>query len=343
MSKKHLFLIFFVFIINRSWSQQAVPVTDTQPVVINGLNIGYNIKSTEVKKVGDKGDFSRYAIRFYVTNVDNFPKIIHYRPGYPHGEGISARLVQFNILNATGARLTSNVAYIDAGPYSIEVPDDRPNHDPHRDRWMKQVGFFIQPGETRSVDEIVITPLNELPNVQVIFQANMLEGGGYAPPPPPPAQVYQAPPPQAPVYQAPPPPPPGGPSAIYYNGFSKFENRYNHTYINNQTGAPASTPIENGWWSAQWRLEPEPGTNFFRIKNKWTGVFLKFDGGYVSLSPDPQVHGCAWIFEPTNEQNVFRIKNHITGGYLCLKNQQLAVSNDFNDAYSSSWRLEPQP
>jgi hypothetical protein len=326
-------LILFLFTVNRSWSQQAIPVTDTQPVVINGLNIGYNIKSQEVKKVGDKGDFSRYAIRFYVTNVDNFPKVIHYRPGHENPDGVSDQLVLFNILNATGARLTSNAATVSAAPYNIEVPDDRPNHDPHRDRRMKQIGFWIQAGETRSVDEIVIVPLNTQPNVQVIFTATALQAGGDY-------RVENRPPPRQ-EYQGPPGPPPSS-STLYYNGFLKFENRYSHTFINNQTGAPACTPIEPGWWSAQWQLIPVRGSNFFHIQNKWTHVFLDVDRNYVVLSQSDQGRGAVWVFEPTNEQDVFRVKNMATGGYLCLKDQQLAVSNDFNDAYSSSWGLQPQ-
>ena len=106
MINKVPLLILFVLITKGVWGQQAYPVTDTQPVLINGFNVGYAIKSTEVKAVGDKGNFSRYAIKFYVTNTTNQPFIIPYRDGPNHPGNVSSLLAKFNILNATGARLT---------------------------------------------------------------------------------------------------------------------------------------------------------------------------------------------------------------------------------------------
>ena len=103
-------------IISKAEAQQVYPVSDTVPVMVNGLQIGYHIKSTEVKAVGDKGNFSRYSIKFFVTNTTNAPLIIPFGQGPNPSAHVSDLLVRFNILNATGARFTSNVAFIKAMP-----------------------------------------------------------------------------------------------------------------------------------------------------------------------------------------------------------------------------------
>ena len=85
-----------------AFAQQGFPVTDQQPVVIEGLKCGYRIKSLETKTVSDKGDFSRYSLSFFVTNISGQPRVLPFRPG-PNGmNGVADNLVQFNCLNATG-------------------------------------------------------------------------------------------------------------------------------------------------------------------------------------------------------------------------------------------------
>jgi hypothetical protein len=326
MNHKLRLLILFALIINKSWGQQSYPVTDTQPVLINGLNAGYTIKSAEVKTVGNKGDFSRYSIRFYATNTANTAIIIPYRDRWNHSGNVSDVLVRFNILNATGARLTSNVAFIKAMPYKVMTLVEE--KDPHTNKIVKvnrlvQVGYYMQPGQTISVDEIVIVPLNQLPDVQAVYFGNSPPPGG--------AVMYVANPG---VVQNTDPP------IINMQGFLKFKNGFNNTYINIQTGVPASSAINNGWWSAQWQLIPIPGTNYVNIKNRWKGNFIDTDRGYVIISLNSQSPGSMWSLEPTQDQNVFRIKNAKTGGYLSIANNNLVLSNNAGNDFPSAWQLE---
>lgn len=326
MTKKLLLFIVFDFVAIRIWAQPAFPVTDKQPVVISGLEIGYTIKSQEVKAVGDKGDFSRYAIKFYVTNTTNQSLIIPYKDGWNHPGNVSSLLVRFDILNATGARLTSNTAMLNATPYSaMTLVDDK---DPHTHKMIKvrrmvQVGYAIQAGQTISADEIVIVPLNQLPDVKAICFVNTPQQG------PPPSGV----PNRAAVQNNPSP-------VIYTQGFLKFKNVFNNTYINIQTGTPVCSSINNDWWSAQWQLAQVTGTNYFTIKNRWKGNFIDAERGYITISLNAQSPGSMWSMEPTRDPDIFMIKNAKTGGYLSLVGNSLLVSNNTNNDLSSAWRLE---
>ena len=318
-------LVLFLLINNKSSAQQAYPVSDTLPVLIDGLSIGYTIKSQEVKTVGDKGDFSRYAIRFYATNTGN-DKIVRNRDGFINGANVSDQLVQFNILNATGARFTSNTAILRAVPFNesrdVDEKDTRTNTIEHHKKNV-QVGFWIQAGQTISADEIVIVPLNQKPNVQVVyfalpFRHEHRDDGNYN------AGLVQ-----------------NTPSvSINMQGFLKFKSVLNFTYINIQTGVPSSSSIDYGWWSAQWQLIPVPGTNYFYIQNRWKANFLDNDRGYVVVSLNNQSPGSMWSMEPTPDPNVFRFKNAKNGYYLSIAYDKLILANRSGDDLSSAWRLE---
>lgn len=317
MKNKVLLSVVLFVLGSKLWAQQAFTVTDTQPVTINGLTIGYNIKSTEVKNVSGRGDFSRYAISFYVYNIDNTPKIIRVRGGNNQPGFTSSQLVQFNILNATGYRLTSNSATINAAPYNVDEPGRGP----------RLVGYWIQGGQTINVDEIVICPLNQLPNVQAILVATNLQ--------PFERREFERPREQPPVvYQAPP--------QVFndFRGFFRIKNVLSSFYINNQSGFAACTGIEPGWYSAQWEFLSIPGTNYFKIKNRWKETYLHEERGIINLEGNSFSPSSSWSLEPDREPNSFRIKNVKTGGYLFFADQQLILSNDFHEERRLTWWLE---
>ena len=331
MKNKLRLLALFALIINNAWAQQAYHVTDSLPLLVNGLNIGYHIKSLEVKAVSDKGDFSRYSIRFYVTNTANTAIIIPYPQGQNQPGNVSDLLARFDCLNATGARLTSKAALIKAMPYQTSTFVNE--KDPHSNKMIQikrlvQVGYWIQAGQTISADEIIIVPLNQLPNVQVVYFLGQ--------PPPGVAATYAVSPvvTQNTVVQN------TAPSLINMQGFVKFKSVFNNTYINIQTGAPSSSAIKNGWWSAQWQLTPIPGTNYFNIKNRWKGNFIDTNHGNVIISLNSQSQGSMWSMEPGRGPNVFWIKNAQTGAYLSVANNNLVLSNNVNNDRSSAWQLE---
>lgn len=318
-------------------AQQAFNVTDTQPALVDGLTIGYNIKSAEVKAVGDKGNFSRYSINFYVTNTSSQAKIILYKEGWNILGNVSDQLVQFNCLNATGARMTSKEATLSAVPCNVlALVDDKDcsSNKTTQSKRFVQIGYWIKSGQTISATAIMICPLNERPNVQAVYLANQLQpsasaGVGYpvdSNQPQDQGQYNQPPPPQA---------------AIIPQGFNKVRNTFNNSYINIESGAPKSSVIEAQWLSARWQIMPIPGTHFVNIKNKWKGTYLGVEQGGLAVEVDGKLPQSMWLMEST-PNNAFRFKNAQTNGRLCtMGGDQLAVSNDRKTEFSSEWVIEP--
>ena len=87
-------------------AQEPLTLTDDAPVTVNGLQAGYTLTSETEKEVGNKGDFSRFQVEFYVTNTSTEAKIILHRQGFTiGGNGVSSNIVQFRCSNATGVNL----------------------------------------------------------------------------------------------------------------------------------------------------------------------------------------------------------------------------------------------
>ena len=332
--RKKFFIAILLLIINCKLSaQSSYVVTDKAPLTLNGLVMGYNIRSQEVKEVGDKGNFSRYALTFYVSNPTTESKIILYKEGWNPLGNISDQIAQFNCLNATGARLTSKQVIISAPPCEVlaKVKDqDHPSTKPADSRFV-QIGFWIKAGQTITADVIMIVPLNEQPNVEVVYLMNQLQPTATA--------AYAAG--AAPGYnqanqnlQTPP---------IQYNStdFIKIRNLSNNTYINVETGVPGSTVIDPGWWSAQWQILPIPGSNNFYLKNRWKETYIGTANKYVVLTDNYQIPSSMWLMLTTSDPNVVRFKNAQTGGYLSIGYGNLIISptasTDFN---SANWQLE---
>lgn len=326
MKKLYFIGLGLLFICCGTFAQQSFNITDQQPALVDGLALGYQIKSTEVKTVGDKGDFSRYAIRFYVTNTTNQGKIILYKQGWNIMGNVSDQLAQFICLNATGARFTTKEAIINAIACNVlAMVDDKDcatNKNVKNQRFV-QIGYWIKPGQTISTDGIVIVPLNQLPNMQVNYLAAQLQpiasaglyGGNDVPPPPPIQRNNQ-------------------------QSFTKIRNILNNTYLNEETGLPRTSVIDSEWWSAQWQLLQIPGTNNYWIKNKWKGDYLGSADGFIGLTPNPQVPTTNWIMMATPDPSIFRFKNAATGGFLSLEYNKLAISPPSNNMTGVDWQLE---
>jgi len=306
-------------------------ITDKQPATVDGLELGYVIKSTEVKAVSNKGDFSRYSVSFYVRNTTNQGKIMLYKQGWNVLNNVSDQLAQFNCLNATGARLTSKEAIINAEACNVLAMVN--SCDPKkvdRNKQFVQIGYWIKPGQTISTTAILITPLNTLPDMQVTYLASQLTPlssasiGG--------PELVQVAGPQ----NAPPPPPADG------QGFVKLKNNFNNMYLNNQQGPPEATNIDAGWWSAQWQVIAIPNSRYVNLKNRWKENYLLVDQrGYITFTDNYNDRAGFWTMESTNDQNVFRFRNLMTGGYLCIAaNGVLIQSKTPNNNFCSGWLME---
>jgi hypothetical protein len=321
-------ILSFVAICGTAYAQ-TVSITDKEPGNLGGLSMGYIIKSTEVKAVSNKGDFSRYAIKFYVTNTSPETKIILYKQGWNVLGNVSDRLVRFNCLNATGARFTSKQADISAPACNVlALVDDKDitSNKTVQNKRFVQIGYWIKAGQTISADAIMICPLNELPKVEATYLANQLQPVASA------AFVRG-----------------GNGEVVYHNdvplqpgdgqSFVKVRNLLSRTYLNCEGGQVQSSIIDDGWWSAQWLLIPIPGTRYFNIKSRWKETYVTTDGGKLSLFSNYMSDGARWILEPASVPQSFRILNVDNHQYLCVGSNELKMTLN-GTIPSTTWALE---
>ncbi len=309
------------------FGQQHYAVSDSFPVTQNGLTMGYTIKSEEEKEVGNKGNFSRYSIKFFVTNTSGEAKIMLYKDGWNILGNVSDQLVQFNCLNATGARFTSKSATLNAAPCNVIaiVEDKDANGKIVKNKRFVQIGSWIRAGQTFSTSAIIIVPLNEKPKMELIYLANMLQpmaSAGYA------DNQYGSQN-QAPLFDP--------------NSFVKIKSSWKNTFLNNQYGPLSCSNIDNDWWSAQWQLIPVQGTNYYLIKNRWKENYISTEMPNSILSPNSQSQGSMWMIEPILNSDQYRIRNAANGAYLNILSGDIQATNVSSESFSAKWLIEYQP
>jgi hypothetical protein len=332
--RKHLcFLFVWILLAGGTQAQQTYTVTDKSPVVVDGLEMGFTIKSTEEKTVGDKGEFSRYAIRFYIKNTTAQEKIILYKQGLNLMNNVSDQLVQFNCLNATGARLTTKSAILSAAPCNVlaqfEETDCNTKKTIKSKRFV-QIGYSIKGGQTFTTDGIVIVPLNQQPNMQAVYLANQLQPIASAGAGSPqdnnnnlnnnsnlnaPQQIFTAP------------------------GFKRIRNFSNGSYLNLETGNLGSSAIRSDWPSAQWKITQVQGSGYYSLTNRLKANLIAIERINLIMSRSLNT-GSSWTLEPTQDANAFKIKNAGTGEYLCIIANQLTISSIMGNDKSSIWIFE---
>jgi len=324
-----LIITFFALLVCNGVTAQQQPaafsLTDTVPAVFNGLQMGYSILSTKQKEVGDKGTFGRYSVRFYVTNTSGEAKILMYKQGFTFLSDLSPAVAQFNCLNATGARLTSKEAIINAPACNVlaNVEDKDAAGKTKINKRFVQIGYWIKAGETIYTDAIVIVPLDEMPKMVVtpVFNTNQLVGDAYLPPVPGAGM------------------PQFGQGNI--QGFVTIKNLWKNTYLNNENGPAVCTDIQYGWWSSQWQILPVTGTNFYVIKNRWKENYISTENPATMLSVNGQARASLWVVEPVDQRTV-RFRNAANNTYLNIEPGMLQSSQIQPDAWSSEWIIEPQ-
>ena len=308
-------------------AQQSFTVADSVPVTVDGLSFGFHIKSSREKEVGNKGEFSRYSVQFYVTNISPEAKISLYKQGWQLLNDISPAIVQFDCLNATGARFTSKGTTLSEQPCTVlaQVDDKECNSDKvTKNKRFVQIGYWIKPGETISSSSILIVPLNELPNVRATLFPNnnaLLGNASYAP-----ALNNDG---FNPAGQ------------LIPGGFVKLKNVWKGSYIHNQQGPLSCSTISPDWWSAQWKLVPVLNNSFYIIKNKWKETFISTADRKSLQSPDFSSAAAMWTLEPVAGTNAFRLQNAADHTYLNIESGILQSTPIQNDAWSARWILEP--
>ena len=309
-----------------AFAQQSFAVNESNPATAEGLQFGYNIVTEKEKEVGDKGNFSRFSLNFFITNVGAEAKMLLYKPGFNLlGNDVSPTIVQFKCLNATGARLTSKEVTLQAKPCSImaSVEDkDCSSGKVTQNKRMVQVGYWIKPGETISARTIVIVPLNEKPDVNATLFSQgaylgsaTLQGYGQAQQPNSTAQ-----------------------SLPMGDAFVKIKNFESNAYLNNQNGPLACTPVNNDWWSAQWQIIPVRGTHYYRIKNRWKESFLCVDNNDMLCTEASQNN--LWYVQQVGGSNLFIIQHAGTNSALTDQHGRLQVNPVFAEQRNAEWVIE---
>ena len=89
-----------------------------------------------------------------------------------------------------------------------------------------------------------------------------------------------------------------------------IQNRWKpDQYLNIESGAIQSTPIQPGWLSARWTFEPVSGTNLYRIRNVWQLTqYRNIESGVLTAGPvvtdspifPPGWWSALWMPEPVN-------------------------------------------
>ena len=321
---------------------QSTPVTDSSPALLNGLQAGYVITGESEKEVGDKGNFSRYKIRFYVTNTTSEAKIIFYSQWSDpviHADRSMPDLVQFFCQNATGARLTSKGCNLTASPCNMDVTvDDRDgNGKPILTHRMAHLGYWIRPGETIATNVIMIVPLNERPQVVATFFPMTNTFAASIPNPGQP--VYAATPPP----YGPPPPAdaasnwPTNPTTI------RIKNITTGTYLNTPGPQHGCNGINAKAWGCDWELLPVSGTNFFLIRNKLQHKFLSAEGAGL-LSDDSQSQAAMWaVDQGYNNNSTVSIRNVANHTALVVQNGSVRlIGNNNAPDNSRCWIIEQE-
>lgn len=322
MKKLHLFLLTLVMV-NKLYAQQSTAITEDQPITSNGLEIGYEIKSQETKKIADQGDFNRVTIRFFVTNTNNEPRIIMFGDQANINDATDL-LAEFNCNNATGAESTVKKASVLAEPCLLNVmlkEKDSVKHQVITEIKKAQVGYWIKPGQTINTTEVFIIPLKEDPKIEVSYKNKINEFSGTRG-----AQlgILSA------IYQT---------ITVNLDDFLLFKNIYSRTYLNSGSTGIVSEKIKHGAPSAQWQIQPVDGANLCHIISKQNSAFLNADNDNLTLNRDSNIKTCIWQLESTPDNNVLKIKNLQTGKYLSFENNKLVLSTK-NSTKNSSFLLE---
>jgi hypothetical protein len=164
--KKLLILIATIYSFSVS-AQQAYDIELGKPVVLNGIEYGFEIRNERKKDVKEES-FNRFEITAYVTNKSGCTKLMFPRQTV-FGYEDQNRLAEFDCVNATGKRLTSKSASINAkeftAPYRTTIKNSE-GKDVSNTVNVK-VGHVLRNGETVINNFIVIVPDGEQPKIRV--------------------------------------------------------------------------------------------------------------------------------------------------------------------------------
>lgn len=111
--------------------------------------------------------------------------------------------------------------------------------------------------------------------------------------------------------------------------------------INVEAGLDAS-PIQSGWWSAQWSISANG--SYYNIRNRWTGEYLHVEDGPLSTgSVSANWWSAQWKLIPVtgSGNNVYRIQNRWKQDqYIHIEHGSLESSHAEPTWWSGWWIIE---
>lgn len=319
---KKILLLAVLFCQTAAFAQAPIyPVTDSVPVTMNGLRAGYIITEASVKEVSNKGDFSRYKIKFFVTNTTPEARILYRKAGLFSNIGsVNSAVVLFKCANATGARFTNKQHTLYMPPCQVlaDVEDkDCTTGKTVRNNRFVDLGYWIKPGETISSNSIMIVPLNQKPIMSVTFYPETGSNhGAFITPLDEERQPQQT-----------------------GMGLARLKNYSTSNYLHIQYGPVACTSIDFNWWSAQWDILYVPGTNYVQLRNRWRNTFISTDNINL-ISEDGRSPKAMWVLEETGRNNTYYLKNAEDNAKLLIQNGRLTVVSGNNTNYNAHWVIE---
>src|SRR5436190_19516453 len=113
-------ILFLMVISSLVRAQQAKPISEENPLLLDGLEYGYSIMNVNTREVNNK-DFSRHEVTLYVTNKGACSRVVLFGESLSPFEGEMKTLAKFDCINATGARLTAKSGELSAKPLYVNA------------------------------------------------------------------------------------------------------------------------------------------------------------------------------------------------------------------------------
>lgn len=164
--RKHMLLAFFLIAGTSLFAQK---IKDGETVDLDGLQASIRVVNKETVSIGG-ASFDRYKVVGSVKNSSGNALAIRLK-SYPDLSSIGAdKLVEFNCINATGARLTSKKLEVRMAAHTVNVTYPSKDKD---GKFMNAVlpavpvGYYLDAGQTVENDAIFIVPAGEELNVNV--------------------------------------------------------------------------------------------------------------------------------------------------------------------------------
>ena len=123
-------------------------------------------------------------------------------------------------------------------------------------------------------------------------------------------------------------------------------------FINIETGAVKAGTIEDGWWSAMWKVENVPNSNFVRLRSRWKPTeYLHIENGTIESGPIQMNWWSAmWILAesgasppqpPQAQSDQVRIRSrHQPNRYMHIEYGDLQGTKIEEGWWSARWTLE---